>query len=120
MPINQKAFELIGEIGMRIDDEGLDADRAQMIERESDQRLPVILVSAAWGVIPSADGQQRLPRPAAKNESLSDFVHEQKIERFLDFARNHKRSVPYGAGLFLLEIFREKINGGLTSRGYPD
>ena len=26
---------------MRIDDEGLDADRAQMIERESDQRLPV-------------------------------------------------------------------------------
>jgi hypothetical protein len=24
------------------------------------------------------------------------------------------------AGLFLLEIFREKINGGLTFRGYPD
>jgi hypothetical protein len=63
-----------------------------MVERESEKRL---LKDRDEG-LRQLLGQRTQTRAKTRcqNECLSDFAHEQKIERFLDFARNDKRSVP--------------------------
>ena len=77
---------------MRVDDESVHSHLYQMIERESNERL---LKDRDEG-LRQLLGQwtQARAETRCQNECLSDFVHEQKIERFLDFARNDKRSVP--------------------------
>src|SRR5206468_7970167 len=77
---------------VRVDDESVHSHAYQMIERESDERLLENGDERLWQLV----GQWTQPRAKARcqNERLGDFVHEQKIERFLDFARNDKRSVP--------------------------
>ena len=78
---------------VRVNDEPVHSHAYQMIKRESNQRL-----------LKNGDERfrqfvrqwtQARAKTRCQNECLSDFVHEQKIERFLDFARNDKRSVPY-------------------------
>ena len=76
---------------VRVDHESVQSHADQVIERESnewllkdrDKRLRQLL--GQW--------TQARAKTRCQNECLSDFVHEQKIERFLDFARNDKRSV---------------------------
>jgi hypothetical protein len=77
---------------VRVDDESVHAYAYQMIEGESnewllkdrDKRLRQFV--SQWA---QASAQAR-----RQNECLINFVHEQKIERFLDFTRNNKRSIP--------------------------
>ena len=92
--IFSRGKEIFKQLGMpvRVDDEPLHSEAYQMIERESEKRL---LKDRDQG-LRQLLGQwtQTCAKTGCQNECLSDFAHEQKIERFLDFARNNKRSVP--------------------------
>ena len=75
-----------------VDDESGHSHAYQMIERESNERLLKDRDERLRQLV--GQWTQARAKTCSQNECLSDFVHEQKIERFLDFARNDKRSVP--------------------------
>src|SRR5438477_2296897 len=77
---------------VRVDDESVYSHAYQMIERESNERLLKDRDERLRQLV--GQWTQAHAKARCQNECLSDFVHEQKIERFLDFARNDKRSVP--------------------------
>src|SRR4029079_10850662 len=62
----------------------------QMIERKCDKWLLKNRDEGLWQIL----GQRSQAGTAAggQDECLGDFVHQQKNERFLDFARNDKKS----------------------------
>jgi hypothetical protein len=62
-----------------------------MIERESNEWLLKDRDKRLWQLL--GQWTQARAKTRCQNECLSDLVHGQKIERFLDFARNDKRSV---------------------------
>src|SRR5438876_1562827 len=75
---------------VRVDDESVHAHAYQMIERESNERLLEDRDERLRQLV--GQWTQARAKTRCQNECLSDFVHEQKIERFLDFARNDKRT----------------------------
>ena len=77
---------------VRVDDESVHSHAYQMIERESNERLLKDRNERLRQLI--GQGTQARAKARCQNECLTDLVHGQKIERFLDFARNDKRSVP--------------------------
>ena len=77
---------------VRVDDESVHSHAYQMIERESNERLLKDRDERLRQLL--GQWTQARAKTRCQNECLSDFVHEQKIERFLDFTRNDKRSVP--------------------------
>ena len=77
---------------VRVDDESVHSHAYQMIERESNERLLKDRDERLRQLV--GQRTQAHAKTRCQNECLSDFVHEKKIARFLDFARNDKRSVP--------------------------
>ncbi len=73
-----------------VDDEPAHSGVYQMIERESDQRSLKNRYERFGELI--CQRTQTGTAAGGQDECLGDFVHEQKNERFLDFARNDKKS----------------------------
>jgi hypothetical protein len=66
---------------VRVDDESVHSHAYQMIERESNERLLEDRDEGLRQLI--GHWTQARAKTCCQNECLSDFVHEQKIERFL-------------------------------------
>lgn len=68
-------------VPVRVDDESVHSYGYQMIERKSNERLLKDRDQRLWQLV----GQRTQARAKAgrQNKCLSDFVHEQKIERLL-------------------------------------
>ena len=66
---------------MRVDDESVHSHVYQMIERESNERLLKDRDERLRQLL--SQWTQARAKTRGQNECLSDFVHEQKIERFL-------------------------------------
>jgi len=77
---------------VRVDNESVHSHAYQMIECERNERLLKDRDERFRQLL--GQRTQACAKTRCQNERLSDFVHEQKIERLLDFARNDKRSVP--------------------------
>src|SRR6059036_3921032 len=73
-----------------VDEEPAHSAVYQMIERESDQRFLKNRYERFREVI--CQRTQTGAASGGQNECLGDFLHQQKNERFLDFARNDKKS----------------------------
>jgi hypothetical protein len=76
---------------VRVNDKSVNSHAYQMIERESNEWLLKDRDKRLWQLL--GQWTQARAKTRCQNECLSDLVHGQKIERFLDFARNDKRSV---------------------------
>src|SRR5438552_9116026 len=85
----KEAFEQF-RTPVRVDHEFVHSYAYQMIERESNERLLKNRDERLRQLV--GQWTQARAKTRCQNECLSDFVHEQKIERFLDFARNDKRT----------------------------
>ena len=68
-------------VPVRVDDESVHSHAYQMIERESDERLLENRDERLRQLL--GQWTQARAKTRCQNECLSDFVHEQKIERFL-------------------------------------
>src|SRR6266568_7636912 len=66
---------------VRVDDESVHSHAYQMIERESNERLLKDRDERLRQLV--GQWTQAHAKARCQNECLSDFVHEQKIERFL-------------------------------------
>jgi hypothetical protein len=75
---------------MRVNDEPVHSGVNQVIERKSDQRFLKNRYERLWQVV--RQRSQTFAQSGAQNEGLRDLVHQQKSERFLDFARNDKKN----------------------------
>jgi len=77
---------------MRVNDELVHSRANQMVECKSDERLLKNRNERLGELI--RQGTQARAEPSAQNECLCDFVHEQKNERFFDFARDGRKPRP--------------------------
>src|SRR5262249_20735064 len=81
--------EILEQCGMpvRVDDESVHSHAYQVVERESKEWFLKDRDEGLWQLL--GQWTQTRAETGCQNEGLSDFAHEQKIERFLDFAQNN-------------------------------